>query len=439
MRFDELTLHDCLHEAVESFGFDELTKIQEETFLPVVDGHDIMACSQTGSGKTVAFLLPIMERMLRFPKNGIRALIIAPTRELCLQIEEQIEGLAYFSNQSSIAIYGGNDQQGFGDQKNALVNGVDIVVATPGRLISHLNLGYADFSTLDFLVLDEADEMLDMGFYPDIMKIVAQLPKKRQSLMFSATMPPQIKKLAEQILVEPKFVDLNFSKPAAEIDQKVYMVYEKDKMKLLLRTLAEHNGEKVIIFVGKKQSVGEISSFLRMNGLLNRPINSNFTQEERENAVLDFKSGKTSIIVTTNLLSRGIDIDNVNLILNYDIPHKAEDYVHRIGRTARAGKDGLAISFIGEKEVEHFARIEKLLERVVEKSPLPEGFGEAPEYAPGKKPLRRRRGGSRSHRGGRKFSGQRKSAQQKVEGASTEAKPRRPHRRRRPNKEAVQN
>ena len=240
MRFDELTLHDCLHEAVESFGFDELTKIQEETFLPVVEGHDIMACSQTGSGKTVAFLLPIMERMLRFPKNGIRALIIAPTRELCLQIEEQIEGLAYFSGQSSIAIYGGNDQQGFGDQKNALVNGVDIVVATPGRLISHLNLGYADFSTLDFLILDEADEMLDMGFYPDIMKIVAQMPKKRQSLMFSATMPPQIKKLAEQILIEPKFVDLNFSKPAAEIDQKVYLVYEKDKP---LDCLAEQNGQ----------------------------------------------------------------------------------------------------------------------------------------------------------------------------------------------------
>ena len=346
---------------------------------------------------------------------------------------------AYFSKQSSIAIYGGNDQQGFGDQKNALVNGVDIVVATPGRLISHLNLGYADFSTLDFLILDEADEMLDMGFYPDIMKIVTQMPKKRQSLMFSATMPPQIKKLAEQILIEPKFVDLNFSKPAAEIDQKVYMVYEKDKMKLLLHTLAEHKGEKVIIFVGKKQSVGEISSFLRMNGLPNRPINSNFTQEERENAVLDFKSGKTSIIVTTNLLSRGIDIDNVNLILNYDIPHKAEDYVHRIGRTARAGKDGLAISFIGEKEIEHFARIEKLLERVVEKSPLPEGFGEAPEYAPGKKPSRRRRGGSRSHRGGRKFSGQRKTEPKNTEGASSNAKPRRPHRRRRPNKEAVQN
>lgn len=217
------------------------------------------------------------------------------------------------------------------------------------------------------------------------------------------------------------------------------MVYEKDKMKLLLRTLAEHKGEKVIIFVGKKQSVGEISSFLRMNGLPNRPINSNFTQEERENAVLDFKSGKTSVIVTTNLLSRGIDIDNVNLILNYDIPHKAEDYVHRIGRTARAGKDGLAISFIGEKEIEHFARIEKLLERVVDKSPLPEGFGEAPEYAPGKKPSRHRRGGSRSHRGGRKFSGQRKTAPQKVEGTANDTKPRRPHRRRRPNKEAVQN
>jgi len=408
MRFDELTLHDCLHEAVESFGFEDLTLIQEKTFEPVVDGHDVMACSQTGSGKTVAFLLPLMERMLRLPKKGIRALIIAPTRELCMQIEEQIEGLAYFSEQSSIAIYGGNDQQGFGDQKNALVNGVDIVVATPGRLISHLNLGYADFSTLDFLVLDEADEMLDMGFYPDIMKIVKQMPTKRQSLMFSATMPAQIKKLAEQILVEPVFVDLNFSKPAAEIDQKVYMVYEKDKMQLLLHTISEHKGEKVIIFVGTKQKVGDVSAFLRRNNVPNRPINSTFTQEERENAVLDFKSGKTSIIVTTNLLSRGIDIDNVNLILNYDIPHKAEDYVHRIGRTARAGKDGLAISFIGENEIDHFGRIEKLLERVVEKSPLPEGFGEAPEYAPRKKKSGRRHAGPK--RGGKRNSGEKANA-----------------------------
>lgn len=436
MRFDELTLNDCLHEAVESFGFEEMTQIQAETFLPVVDGHDVLASSQTGSGKTVAFLLPIMERMLRNPKSGIRVLVIAPTRELCLQIEEQIEGLGYFSGQSSIAIYGGNDQQGFGDQKNALVNGVDIVVATPGRLISHLNLGYADFSDLDFLVLDEADEMLDMGFYPDIIKIVSKLPKQRQNLMFSATMPPQIKKLAEQILVNPKIINLNFSKPAQEIEQVVYMVYEKDKMRLLLHTLDEHKGEKIIIFVSSKLSVGDLSAFLRRNNVPNRAINSNFTQDEREATILDFKSGKINILVTTNLLSRGIDIENINLILNYEIPHKAEDYVHRIGRTARAGKDGMAISFISEKEIEHFARIEKLLERVVEKSPLPDGFGEAPEYAPGKKPSRRRRGGS--HRGGRKFSGQRKTAPKNSEGAAIEAKPHKPHRRREPRKTAVE-
>ncbi len=436
MRFDELTLNDCLHEAVESFGFEEMTQIQAATFQPIVDGHDILACSQTGSGKTVAFLLPIMERMLRNPKSGIRVLVIAPTRELCLQIEEQIEGLGYFSGQSSIAIYGGNDQQGFGDQKNALVNGVDIVVATPGRLISHMNLGYADFSTLDFLVLDEADEMLDMGFYPDIMKIVKQMPAKRQSLMFSATMPPQIKKMAEQILVEPVMVDLNFSKPAAEIDQIVYMVYEKDKMRLLLHTLDEHKGEKIIIFVSSKQSVGDLSAFLRRNNVPNRAINSNYTQDEREATILDFKSGKINILVTTNLLSRGIDIENINLILNYEIPHKAEDYVHRIGRTARAGKDGMAISFISEKEIEPFNRIEKLLERVIGKTPLPEGFGEAPEYSVVKKKTHRRGGHLRG--GGRKFSGQRKSAPKTAEGASTEAKPHRPHRRRVPRKTAVE-
>ncbi|MCF0206557.1 MAG: DEAD/DEAH box helicase, partial [Bacteroidales bacterium] len=351
MRFDELPLNECLHEAVDSFGFEQQTQIQAETFSPILEGHDLIACAQTGSGKTVAFLLPMMESFLRKPKSGIRALVVAPTRELCMQIEEQVEGLGYFSGQSSISIYGGNDQFGFEKQKNALVSGVDIVVATPGRLISHLNLAYADFSTLDVLVLDEADEMLDMGFYPDIMKIVSKMPKDRQTIMFSATMPPQIKKLAEQILNEPKLIDLNFSKPAAEIDQKVFLVYDKDKPQLLLEVLSQHENEKIIIFVATKQAVGDVSAFLRRKNVKNTPVNSTFTQEEREAAILDFKSGKTNILVTTNLLSRGIDIENVNLILNYQIPNKAEDYVHRIGRTARAGKDGIAISFIGEKEI----------------------------------------------------------------------------------------
>ncbi len=416
MRFDELTLNECLHEAVDSFGFEELTQIQASAFQPVVEGRDLIACSQTGSGKTVAFLLPIMERMLRNPKSGIRALIIAPTRELCMQIEEQIEGLGYFSGQSSIAIYGGNDQQGFGEQKNALINGVDIVVATPGRLISHLNLGYADFSKLDFLVLDEADEMLDMGFFPDIMKIVKQMPENRQSLMFSATMPLQIKKLAEQILKNPTMVDLNFSKPAAEIEQTVFVVYEKDKMRLLLHTLDEHKDEKIIIFVSTKQKVGDLSAFLRRNNIPNKAINSTYTQEEREATILDFKSGKVNILVTTNLLSRGIDIENVNLILNYEIPHKAEDYVHRIGRTARAGKEGLAVSFISEREMQHFDRIEKLLDRVIEKSPLPEGFGEAPEYKILAKKPRKFYSKSRNRRG--KFNKNAKSANNKSQNNS---------------------
>lgn len=392
MRFDELQLSNELHEAVESFGFEELTTIQEKTFSPIISGNDIIACSQTGSGKTVAFLLPMMEKMLKNPTKGIAALIIAPTRELCQQIEAQIAGLAYFSNQSSIAIYGGNDQQGFGDQKNALVNGVDIVVATPGRLISHLNLGYADFSNLQFLVLDEADEMLDMGFYPDIMKIEKEMPKSRQTLMFSATMPLQIRKLAEKILINPEHIDLNFSKPAAEIDQQVFCIFEKDKPQLLLHILAEHKGEKVIIFVSTKQKVGDVAAFLRRNNIANRPINSNFTQEEREAAVLEFKSGKTNIIVTTNLLARGIDIENVNLILNYEIPAKAEDYVHRIGRTARAGKDGIAVSFISEKDMHCFGRIEQLLGRTIDKSPLPENFPAGPEYKiEAKKSYRRKR------------------------------------------------
>lgn len=389
MRFDELTLNDCLHEALESFGFEEMTQIQAETFQPVVDGHDVLASSQTGSGKTVAFLLPIMERMLRNPKSGIRVLIIAPTRELCLQIEEQIEGLGYFSGQSSIAIYGGNDQQGFGDQKNALVKGVDIVVATPGRLISHINLGYADFSKLDFLVLDEADEMLDMGFYPDIIKIVSKLPKQRQNLMFSATMPPQIKKLAEQILVNPEIINLNFSKPAQEIEQQIYLINDRDKYELLTRILNAHKDERTIIFVSTKQKVGDVAAFLRRNNFKNSAISSTYSQDERTQILLDFKNGKINILVTTNLLSRGIDVENVNLILNFDIPPKAEDYVHRIGRTARAGKQGMAVSFLCEKEMADFNRIEQLLGREVDKI-KPEGFSDIPEYVIVKKKTHRR-------------------------------------------------
>ncbi len=380
MKFNELNISVDLLNGIEVFNFDKMTEIQEKSIPIALNGSDLLACSQTGSGKTIAFLIPIMEKIKNIQGPGIKSLIITPTREICMQIEEQVSGIGYFTNTSCIAIYGGNDQDGFSRQKNALANGVDVVVATPGRLISHLSLGYVDPTVLEFLVLDEADEMLDMGFYDDIIKIIDYLPKNRQTLMFSATMPDSIRKLASQILIDPKVLDLNFSKPAQEIDQKVYMVFEKNKPEMLTNILSNFKGERVIIFAGTKISVSKISAYLRMVGIKNSAINSSFSQQERNEKMLEFKSGKIRILVTTNLLSRGIDIEDVNLILNYDIPDKAEDYVHRIGRTARAGKLGLAISFIGEKEILSFNRIEKLLGKELRKDKNPEGIPKGPEY-----------------------------------------------------------
>lgn len=380
MNFNDLDLSEDLKTGIEFFNYEKLTEIQEKAIPPVLKGKDLLACSQTGSGKTAAFLIPIIENITKTSGEGVRALVITPTREICMQVEEQVAGIGYYANISSFAIYGGNNHDGFSRQKAALTKGANIVVATPGRLISHLGLGYVNTDNLDYLILDEADEMLDMGFYDDIMNIISKLKKERQTLMFSATMPHQIRKLAKEILTEPEILDLNFSKPAEEIDQKVYMVYEKDKTKMLSTLLREHKNQKVLIFTGTKLNVSKISSYLRMVGIKNAAINSSFSQQERNDKMQDFKQGKITVLVTTNLLSRGVDIDDVNLIINYDIPDKAEDYVHRIGRTARAGKLGLAISFISEKEVFSFNKIEKLLERTIVKLDNPEGVAKGPEY-----------------------------------------------------------
>lgn len=382
MNFNELNLSDDLKTGIEFFNYEKLTIIQEKAIPIILEGKDLLACSQTGSGKTAAFLIPIIEKISKSKVEGvgIKALIITPTREICMQIEEQVAGIGYYTNTSSFAIYGGNDQDGFSRQKAALTKGADIVVATPGRLISHLGLGYVNTGSLDYLVLDEADEMLDMGFYDDIMNIISKLKAKRQTVLFSATMPNSIRKLAKEILIEPEILDLNFSKPAEEIDQKVYLVYHRNKPEMLAQLLREYKGQKVIVFTATKSNVGVISSHLRSVGIKNSAINSSFTQQERNATVQDFKAGKIEILVTTNLLSRGIDINDVNLIVNYDIPDKAEDYVHRIGRTARAGKLGLAISFIGEKEIISFNRIEKLLDREITKLPNPDGIPKGPDY-----------------------------------------------------------
>lgn len=380
MTFEELNIDQSIKDGIDSFNYTELTKIQEAALPIILRAHDLLACSQTGSGKTAAFLIPIMDKIIYGDRKGIKALIITPTREICMQIEEQIAGLGYFAGISSIAVFGGNDQDGFNKQRSALEKGADIIVATPGRLLSHIRLGYVSFSSIDFLVLDEADEMLDMGFYSDIMSIITNLPSKRQNLLFSATMPHSIRKLAEEILSNPEVLDLNFSKPAEEIEQKVYMVFENDKPALLTTLLSEYKGQRVLVFTSTKLSVTKIAAHLRTVKIKHSSINSNFTQQERNETVQKFKAGHFDILVTTNLLSRGIDIEDVNLIVNYDIPDKAEDYVHRIGRTARAGKLGLAISLISEKEIQSFNRIEKLLGRTIDKLPLPAGFTKAPEY-----------------------------------------------------------
>jgi len=390
LKFEELNIAQSLKDGIDSFNYQELTPIQEKTLPIILQNKDLLACSQTGSGKTAAFLIPTMNKILNSERNGIKALIVAPTREICIQIEEQIMGLGYFAGISSVAVYGGSNQEDFTIQKNALENKTDIIVATPGRLLAHLNLGYVKLNKLVTLILDEADEMLDMGFYTDIMNIISYLPKNRQNLLFSATMPSSIKKLADEILVNPEFIDLNFSLPAKEIDQKVFMVYESDKPRLLKTILSDFKDEKVLIFAGTKLSVSKISSYLRSCSIKHSSINSNFSQDERNETVQNFKSGNFNILVTTNLLARGIDIEDVNLIINYDIPEKAEDYVHRIGRTARAGKLGLAISFIAEKEILSFNRIEKLLKREIPKNPLPDGFGKSPEYKIVLKPKRRK-------------------------------------------------
>lgn len=381
MKFSELNLSNELIESIGYFNYTELTPIQEKVVPPALESKDIMACSQTGSGKTAAFLIPVIEQIFRKKLKGLQALIICPTRELCLQIEEQITGLSYTTGVESFPIYGGADNSNFIQQKNSLTEGnTSIIVATPGRLISHLNLDYVNIKNLSFLVLDEADEMLNMGFYDDIIKIISYLPEKRQNMMFSATMPDDIKKLAEKILKNPVVIDLNKSLPAEQIDQYKYLVNKKDKPRLLFDLATQYPDERIIVFTSTKSAVISVSKSLSSKGINCKGINSSFSQNERNEIVQDFKNHKINVLVATNLLARGIDISNIGIIVNYDIPDNPEDYVHRIGRTARAGKKGKAISFVSYDDIRYFMRIEKLLVKKVPMIDLPDGYDKGPEY-----------------------------------------------------------
>lgn len=385
-------------------GFEEPTPIQEQTIPPILSGNDIIGCAQTGTGKTAAYLLPTIHHILKRKSEGIQALIIAPTRELAGQIDQQLEGFSYFTPISSTTVYGGQDASSFDKQKVALKEGTEIVIATPGKLLTHLNLGYVNLEHLKFFILDEADRMLDMGFYEDIMRIAHYVPKRRQTLMFSATMPPKIRQLAKNLMSgDPYEVNIALSKPAERIIQAAFSVHARQKLGLLEHLLKAKQINSLIVFCARKTTVREVSKIIEKLDYEVAAIHSDLEQSERENILRKFKNKQLNILVATDILSRGIDVDGIELVINYDVPHDAEDYVHRIGRTARADARGAAFTFITPDEQSAFARIEKLIESSVTKAKVPEYLGEAPAYEPSKQ----RRGG-RNGGGGKRSNSRRK-------------------------------
>ena len=385
MKFNNFNLSKSLEDGLEMMGFVDATPIQQQAIPIILSGDDLIACAQTGTGKTAAFVLPILSLLSSQKQNDkVKALIIAPTRELAKQIDMQIEGFSYFTNSSSYPIYGGGTGPEFENQKQALVKGTDIIICTPGRLMAHLKFDYFDTKHIDYLILDEADRMLDMGFYDDIIKIAKKIPESRQTLLFSATMPKKIRKLAENILKNPKSISLAISKPASGIKQTAYLVHDEQKVQLIKEIFIKKNKEKplshVLIFASSIKSVKEIKKTLNRSGFKSSDMHSELNQEQRESTIRDFKNKKIKILVATDILSRGIDIKGIELVINYEVPHDAEDYVHRIGRTARADKTGEAITFINSKQVSNFMDIEKLIENTVPKINLPNNFLNGPKY-----------------------------------------------------------
>ena len=384
MKFTDFEFDSRLVEGIEASGYEDATPVQEQVIPLVLEGKDVIASAQTGTGKTAAFLLPLINNIISAPidHNSITALIIVPTRELAVQIAQHMEGLSYFTSVSSIAVYGGGDGNAFVQEKKALSAGADVVVCTPGKMLSHINMGYVKLQGLKYLVLDEADRMLDMGFYDDIMRIINALPAKRQNLLFSATMPHKIRDLARKILHQPAEINISLSKPNEKIVQLAYMVYDTQKIPLVKHILLSKNFDSVLVFCSSKISVKQLTRDLKRTSLAVEEIHSDLEQEKREEVLMHFKSGRLKVLVATDILSRGIDIDNIGLVINFDVPHDGEDYVHRIGRTARAAAEGSAITFVSVKEQRKFAAIEKLLGKPVPKGEVPEQFGEVPAYTP---------------------------------------------------------
>lgn len=397
MYFEDLDLSDNILDALYDMRFEECTPIQEQCIPQILEGRDIMGIAQTGTGKTAAYLLPVLSllddrcyasgsfgdenRGVDFPYDAINCVIMSPTRELAQQIDQAMQGFGYYLEDiSSVPVYGGNDGGRYDQEVKAMRSGADVLIATPGRLISHLQMGNLDLSRCSFFILDEADRMLDMGFSEDIMKIAKELPETCQKIMFSATMPPKIDQLAHTILHDPVEVKIAVSKPAEKIKQSAYVCYEAQKIRIIENIFRQGDLERVIIFSGKKTKVKDISSRLKSMRINCGAMHSDLTQDERDEIMYLFKAGKIDVLVATDIVSRGIDIDDIYMVINYDVPHDAEDYVHRIGRTARAQRDGRAITLVSQEDIRYFMQIERFLEKEVEKNAMPEGLEPGPEY-----------------------------------------------------------
>ena len=407
MNFSEFGLDERLMEGIDAMGYTTATPFQEMVMQPILEGKDLIVSAQTGTGKTAAFLLPLMNKLITIPHDAhqINAMVIVPTRELAVQIAQAMEGISYFTSISCIAVYGGGDGNSFGIEKKALSEGCDMVICTPGRMIAHLNMGYVKLKGLKYLILDEADRMLDMGFHDDLMKIISFLPKQRQNLLFSATMPMKMREMARKILVNPVEINIAISKPPEKIVQEAFIVYEPQKIPLVKYILRLKDFQSVIVFCSKKQNVKQLTQELKRAKLSVEEIHSDLDQTKREQVLLDFRNKKLKVLVATDILSRGIDIEDIDLVINFDVPNDGEDYVHRIGRTARASNEGTAYTFVSEKEQQKFAAIETLLEKSVTKAQVPEQFGETPAYNP--RPLRGGGSNGRGNGGGgqRNFNG----------------------------------
>ncbi|MCQ2230039.1 MAG: DEAD/DEAH box helicase [Bacteroidales bacterium] len=397
MYFSEFGFDDELMDSLDAMNFNEATPIQSQAIPVILDGKDLIACAQTGTGKTAAYLLPVIDHLLYTTPVGIDTVILVPTRELAIQIDQQMEGFGYYVPVNSTAIYGGNDSGEWGRQRKAIEDGADMVIATPGRLLQHMAMGYVDFSHVKHLILDEADRMLDMGFFDDIMQVVKQLPTDRQTLMFSATMPPKIRNLAKEILNDPAEISIAISKPAENIKQGAYVVYDPQKNPLIKSILKSRKDQSIIVFSSKKQSCKELAIALRRAGFNSGVIHSDLDQKTREDVLLQFRNHNINILVATDIIARGIDIKEIDMVINYDVPRDAEDYVHRIGRTARAQSSGEAYTLINENDMQAFGRIERLIEKEVEKLKLPEELGEGPAYNPGRRNASRNGHGGQQH------------------------------------------